>query len=216
MEMRTERRLADPDTERLAEELRMETGMREMLQASISEMRHTAADLERKLSSVEDEGNEWKTRYETQTELNKQLERQIRALQEKSEYIRGNPTDRLSSIRSYDQMPVGHLNQYLKRLEEEKLLMENQLKDFELRIEQEAKAYYKVNDERRLYISEIAQTSAAQDAARKQPSDPPHVTREKQAHKGLYNAASKQKTAIKKKTTAQKTTKPNRSPKIKP
>ncbi|XP_056417900.1 coiled-coil domain-containing protein 169 isoform X2 [Hyla sarda] len=160
MERRTENYTsyrADPETERRSEELRMEARKKEMLQASISEMKHTVTDLERKLNSVEDEGNEWKTRYETQVELNKQLERQIHALQEKSEHIRGNPTDRLSSIRSYDQMPVGALNQYLKRLEEENILMENQLKDFELRIEQEAKAYYKVNDERRMYISEISQ-----------------------------------------------------------
>ncbi|XP_066438833.1 coiled-coil domain-containing protein 169 isoform X2 [Eleutherodactylus coqui] len=148
-----ERSRADPDSE----ELQMETRMKEVLQASIFEMKNTLADLERKLNSVEDEGNEWKTRYETQVELNRQLERQIHALQEKSEYVRGNPTDRLSSIRSYDQMPVGALNQYLKHLEEEKNSMENQLKDFELRIEQESKAYYKVNDERRMYFTEIAQ-----------------------------------------------------------
>ncbi|XP_073518649.1 coiled-coil domain-containing protein 169 isoform X3 [Phyllobates terribilis] len=203
-----------------------------MLQVSIYEMKNTVMDLERKLNSVEDEGNEWKTRYETQIELNKQLETQIRALQEKSEYLRGNPTDRLSSIRSYDQMQVGALNQYLKRLEEEKILMENQLKDFELRIEQEAKAYYKVNDERRMYVSEIAQvgklaksavyqilicltTSAAQEAARKQPSDPAHVTREKQAQKGVYNSSTKQKMASKKKDAAHKATKRSRSPKMK-
>ncbi|XP_073518653.1 coiled-coil domain-containing protein 169 isoform X6 [Phyllobates terribilis] len=155
MEGRTERSWAE--AERRAEQLQAEAKMKEMLQVSIYEMKNTVMDLERKLNSVEDEGNEWKTRYETQIELNKQLETQIRALQEKSEYLRGNPTDRLSSIRSYDQMQVGALNQYLKRLEEEKILMENQLKDFELRIEQEAKAYYKVNDERRMYVSEIAQ-----------------------------------------------------------
>ncbi|XP_073439326.1 coiled-coil domain-containing protein 169 isoform X1 [Dendrobates tinctorius] len=211
MEGRTERSRAAADEERRAEQLQAEAKMKEMLQASIYEMKTTVMDLERKLNSAEDEGNEWKTRYETQIELNKQLETQIRALQEKSEYLRGNPTDRLSSIRSYDQMQVGALNQYLKRLEEEKILMENQLKDFELRIEQEAKAYYKVNDERRMYVSEIAQTSAAQEAARKQPSDPAHVTREKQAHKGVYNASTKQKTISKKKDAAHKATKQSRS-----
>ncbi|XP_075707841.1 coiled-coil domain-containing protein 169 isoform X2 [Rhinoderma darwinii] len=187
----------------------------EMLQASIYEMRNTVTDLERKLNSVEDEGNEWKTRYETQVELNKQLERQIHVLQEKSEYIRGNPTDRLSSIRSYDQMPVGALTQFLKRLEEEKILTENQLKDFELRIEQETKAYYKVNDERRMYISEIAQTSAAQEVAKKQPSNPAHVTKEKQVKKGVHNASVKQRTVSRKKEVARKTTKQSHSTKMK-
>uniref|UniRef100_A0A8C4VMB3 Uncharacterized protein n=1 Tax=Gopherus evgoodei TaxID=1825980 RepID=A0A8C4VMB3_9SAUR len=105
------------------------------------------------------QGNEWKTRYETQVELNRQLERQTGLLQEKMEHIRGNPTDRLSSIRSFDQMPVGSLNQLLKQLEEEKRSLQNQLKDYELRLEQEAKAYHKANDERRMYLAEISQVT---------------------------------------------------------
>uniref|UniRef100_A0A3B5A6P2 Uncharacterized protein n=1 Tax=Stegastes partitus TaxID=144197 RepID=A0A3B5A6P2_9TELE len=36
-------------------------------------------------------GNEWKTRYETQVELNGQLERQISLIHERLEDIRGNP-----------------------------------------------------------------------------------------------------------------------------
>ncbi|XP_063807903.1 coiled-coil domain-containing protein 169 isoform X3 [Pseudophryne corroboree] len=184
-----------------------------MLENSIFEMKNTIVDLERKLKSMDNEGSEWKTRYETQLELNKQLDRQSHVLQEKSEYLRGNPTDRLSAVRSFEQMSVaeklgwpaqqrwqklqedGSLNQYLKRLEDEKSLMDNQLKDFELRMEQEAKAYYKINDERRMYVAEIAQTSTAQDSAKKQAAYPAHVTREKQAHKGIYNTSTSKKTS---------------------
>nr|XP_048703764.1 coiled-coil domain-containing protein 169 isoform X4 [Caretta caretta] len=162
-----------------SEQLRLELGqekqMKEMLELSIFELRNTLTELERRLGSVEDEGNEWKTRYETQVELNRQLERQTGRLQEKMEHIHGNPTDRLSSIRSFDQMPVsflnvlnstapssqmapqGSLNQLLKQLEEEKRNLQNQLKDYELRLEQEAKAYHKANDERRMYLAEISQ-----------------------------------------------------------
>ncbi|XP_075448212.1 coiled-coil domain-containing protein 169 isoform X2 [Ascaphus truei] len=175
-----------PGSHRPTEELQQERQKKEMLEVSTFELKNTVAELERRLNGVDDEGNEWKTRYETQIELNKQLERQIHLLQEKGEHIRGNPTDRLSSIRSYDQMPMGALNQFLKRLEEEKTILENQLKDFELRIEQETKAYYKVNDERRLYISEISQTSVAQEAAKKQQIDPAHTTREKQMLKSHF------------------------------
>ncbi|NXM43612.1 CC169 protein, partial [Gymnorhina tibicen] len=50
--------------------------------------------------------NEWKTRYETQVELNKQLERQINILRDKVEFIRGNPADKLSIVRTFDKMPV--------------------------------------------------------------------------------------------------------------
>ncbi|NXC86356.1 CC169 protein, partial [Cercotrichas coryphoeus] len=51
-------------------------------------------------------GNEWKTRYETQVELNKQLERQINILRDKVELIRGNPADKLFVVRTFDKMPV--------------------------------------------------------------------------------------------------------------
>ncbi|NWY11552.1 CC169 protein, partial [Aphelocoma coerulescens] len=50
--------------------------------------------------------NEWKTRYETQVELNKQLERQINILRDKVELIRRNPADKLFIVRTFDKMPV--------------------------------------------------------------------------------------------------------------
>ncbi|XP_032838773.2 uncharacterized protein LOC104362216 isoform X2 [Tyto alba] len=77
-----------------------------MLENSIFELRNTVTELEKRLSSIEDEGNEWKTRYETQVELNKQLERQIRILQDKMELIRGNPADKFSIVHTFDQMSV--------------------------------------------------------------------------------------------------------------
>ncbi|XP_010140218.1 PREDICTED: coiled-coil domain-containing protein 169-like, partial [Buceros rhinoceros silvestris] len=77
-----------------------------MLEISIFELRNTVTELEKRLSTVEEEGNEWKTRYETQVELNKQLERQINILQDKMELIHGNPADKLSSVHTFDQMPV--------------------------------------------------------------------------------------------------------------
>ncbi|XP_053312332.1 coiled-coil domain-containing protein 169 [Spea bombifrons] len=198
---RQERSRPPQDRRRLEDDLQLEKKMKEMLQVSIFELKNTFAGLEKRLESVDDEGNEWKTRYETQTELNKQLERQIHVLQEKCEHIRGNPTDRLSSIRSYDQMPASTLNQYLKRLDEEKALLQNQLKEFELRLEQETKAYYKVNDERRMYISEISQTSVTQEAAKKPQPDPARATRDKQMLKGNFHSTSNNKAMGKKKMT---------------
>ncbi|NXU84989.1 CC169 protein, partial [Xiphorhynchus elegans] len=130
---------------------------RQMLEISIFELRNTVTELEKRLNSVEDEGNEWKTRYETQVELNKQLERQINILRDKVELIRGSPADKLSIVRTFDQMPVASLKEVLKQLEEEKKSLQSQLKDYELRLEQEAKAYHKANDERRMYLSEILQ-----------------------------------------------------------
>ncbi|NXM65671.1 CC169 protein, partial [Serilophus lunatus] len=112
---------------------------RQMLEVSIFELRNTVTELEKGLNSIEEEGNEWKTRYETQVELNKQLERQINILRDKVELIRGSPGDKLSIVRTFDQMPLGSLNEVLKQLEEEKKSLQNQLKEYELRLEQEAK-----------------------------------------------------------------------------
>nr|XP_013817551.1 PREDICTED: coiled-coil domain-containing protein 169-like isoform X2 [Apteryx mantelli mantelli] len=151
-----------------------------MLEISIFELRNTVTELEKRLNSIEDEGNEWKTRYETQVELNRQLERQIIKLQDKMELIRGNPTDKLSSVHTFDQMPVGSLKQVLKQLEEEKKSLQNQLKDYELRLEQEAKAYHKANDERHMYLSEILQTSATLKLVERQKPDAMTGKREKQ------------------------------------
>ncbi|XP_071593795.1 coiled-coil domain-containing protein 169 isoform X2 [Heliangelus exortis] len=130
-------RAADPEL--LALELGRERRKIKMLETSIFGLRKTVAELEKRLSSVEDGGNEWKTRYETQVELNKQLERQINILQEKMELIRGNPADKLSTVRTFDQMPLGALKEVLKQLEKEKKSLQYQLKDYELRLEQEAK-----------------------------------------------------------------------------
>uniref|UniRef100_A0A667YWA6 Coiled-coil domain containing 169 n=1 Tax=Myripristis murdjan TaxID=586833 RepID=A0A667YWA6_9TELE len=79
---------------------------REMLEESVSDLRSTMCELQERLHSVDGEGNEWKTRYETQIELSGQLERQISIVHERLEDLRGNPMDRLASIRTYDEMPI--------------------------------------------------------------------------------------------------------------
>ncbi|XP_069496397.1 coiled-coil domain-containing protein 169 isoform X3 [Ambystoma mexicanum] len=192
-------------------------GLREMLERSTFEMKSTVAELEKRLNNVEDEGNEWKTRYETQIELNQQLENQISLLKEKIGHIRGSPADRLASIRSYDEMPVGALNQFLKQLEMEKISLENQLKNFLLRMEQEAKAYYKVNDDRRVYvaeISQISQTSVANDSSKKQKTDLTHCTRESKISRGMYNIPPNQRMLDPRKGPIKKTAGVKHLPKI--
>ncbi|XP_021233437.1 coiled-coil domain-containing protein 169-like [Numida meleagris] len=161
----------DPEGLELELELGRERRRQQMLENSIFELRKTVTELEKKLSSVEDEGNEWKTRYEMQVELNRQLQRQIDILKDKVELIRGNPTDKLAVVRIFDQMPVDSLKEVLERLKEEKKSLQNQLKDYELRLEQEAKAYHKANDERRMYLSEILETSAMLKTVERQKMD---------------------------------------------
>ncbi|NWJ08009.1 CC169 protein, partial [Crypturellus undulatus] len=188
---------------------------RQMLEISISELRNTVAELEKRLNSVEDEGNEWKTRYETQVELNKQLERQIIKLQDKMELFHGNPTDKLSSVRTFDQMPLASLKQLLKQLEEEKKSLQNQLKDYGLRLEQEAKAYHKANDERRMYLSEILQISATLKLLERQKPDSITGKRENKTLKGRCSVPGNQKMVDPKKGAIKKTVGVKQLPKLK-
>ncbi|NXP26319.1 CC169 protein, partial [Scytalopus superciliaris] len=188
---------------------------RHMLEISIFELRNTVAELEKRLNSVGDEGNEWKTRYETQVELNKQLERQISILRDKVELIRGNPADKLSVVRTFDQMPVGSLKEVLKQLEEEKKSLQNQLKDYELRLEQEAKAYHKTNDEQHMYSSEILQTSATLKIVERQKPDALTGKGEKQILRGRHNVPGNLKTVNPQKGSIKKTVGVNQLPQLK-
>ncbi|XP_076220366.1 coiled-coil domain-containing protein 169 isoform X1 [Aptenodytes patagonicus] len=207
------RRVADPD--RLALELGRERRKKQMLEISVFELQNTVTELEKRLGSVEDEGSEWKTRYETQVELNKQLERQINILQEKIDLIRGNPADKLSIVRTFDQMPVGSLKEVLKQLEEEKKSLQNQLKDYELRLEQEAKAYHKANDERRMYLSEILQTSATLKIVERQKTDALTGKGENRILRGRYSGPGNLKMVDPQKGSIKKTVGVKQLPKLK-
>ncbi|XP_077015164.1 coiled-coil domain-containing protein 169 isoform X5 [Tamandua tetradactyla] len=156
----------DVSTDRLKLELLEEIHKKDIVQLSMLEIRHKMTELEASLSA-DNEGGEWKTRYETQLELNNQLEKQIISLEEKMEKIRGNPSDRLSSIRVYERMPLESLNSLLKQLEKEKRSLENQVKDYALRLEQEAKAYHRTNSERHTCLAEMSQVSGSQQASKR-------------------------------------------------
>ncbi|XP_034406633.1 coiled-coil domain-containing protein 169 [Cyclopterus lumpus] len=161
------------DWVRLHAELEQERETKEMLKESVSDLRSTMRELQERLRRVDGEGNEWKTRYETQLELNGQLDRQMSLIHERLEDLRGHPMDRLASIRTYDDMPVETLRQCLKLLTEEKCDLRSQLIDCHCRIEQEGKAFYRTNDERRAYISEISTMSSTLEAQRRQYSTQP-------------------------------------------
>ncbi|XP_061201231.1 coiled-coil domain-containing protein 169 isoform X2 [Neopsephotus bourkii] len=196
------RRAAVPD--RLALELGRERRKKQMLEISISELRNTVTELEKRVSSVEDEGNEWKTRYETQVEWKKHLERQINILQDKMELICGNPADKLSTVHTFDQMSMGSLKEILKQLVEEKKSLQNQLKGNEVRLEQEAKVYHKANSARRMYLSEILQTSATLKIVERQKADAltgkgdNPILRERYSVQGNPKMVNPQKGSIKK------------------
>ncbi|XP_050976197.1 coiled-coil domain containing 169 isoform X1 [Labeo rohita] len=160
--------LRNYELSQLQAEVQQEKEIKEMLQDSVSDLRSTLADLEKRLHSVDGEENEWRTRYETQLELNEQLQKQISVVRERLETLRGDPADRLASIRSYDEMSEDALRQRLKLLSAEKSGLQSQLMDFQMRIVQERKTYQKVHEERRAYVAEIAKLSSTLDMSRKQ------------------------------------------------
>ncbi|KAH0625049.1 hypothetical protein JD844_033092 [Phrynosoma platyrhinos] len=77
-------------------------------------------------------------------------------------------------------MDQSSLNQFFKNLEEEKKSLQNQLKDYELRLEQEAKAYHKANDERRAYLAMVSQISGSLKPFERQKMEAADMKRENQ------------------------------------
>ncbi|XP_028729217.1 coiled-coil domain-containing protein 169 [Peromyscus leucopus] len=205
---------AGVSTDRLKLELLEEIHMKDVVQLSMLEIRHKIAELETSLS-VDHAVSEWKCRYETQLELNDQLEKQIVSLKEKMEKVRGNPSDRLASIRAYERMPVESLNTLLKQLEKEKRSLESQVKDYALKLEQESKAYHRTNNERRTYITEMSQVSGLNQVSKRQQMDPLPRMKDSLVKTGRYNPVN-QKITNAKKGPVKKIPRSNHLPKLNP
>ncbi|XP_020935881.1 coiled-coil domain-containing protein 169 [Sus scrofa] len=201
-------------TDRLKLELLEEIHMKDLVQISILEMRQKIVELEAKLKN-DNESNEWRIRYETQLELNEELEKQIVTLREKLEKIRGNPSDRLSSIRVYEQMPVESLSALLKQLEKEKRSLESEVKDYALRLERESKAHHQTNEERRIILAKMTQVSGSYQVSKKQPVNHLQRPKENPAKTGRYNPPN-QKIVNAKREPAKKTTRSTHLPKLNP
>ncbi|XP_059141084.1 probable serine/threonine-protein kinase kinX [Physella acuta] len=159
---------------------------KEMLDQSTSELKEMIQELDKRYDLIENEGNEWKTRYETQTEMNQQLEKQCLVQQEKIEDLKRNLKDAGKSPRDnrvFDDLADAS-PQMVKALEKERNSLYNQLRDLEWRLDQESKAYHKANDERKQYVLEINATKGTLgDLRTKQrqlmltaPESPPRIT----------------------------------------
>ncbi|XP_060566122.1 coiled-coil domain-containing protein 169-like isoform X24 [Ruditapes philippinarum] len=182
------------ELEKLRAEIQQERQMKEMLDQSARELRITVEELEKRYEAIESEdpdltarGNEWKTRFETQEEMNQQLERQIIMLQDKIEEAKRNLKD-ADLVQLYQSKKIEEIDRkrdkriaarkkgktprdmksfddlsdanpaMVKNMEKEKNLLYNQLRDLEWRLDQESKAYHKANDERKQYVVEINST----------------------------------------------------------
>lgn len=154
----------DFEIEKIRQEIQQEKQMKEMLQQSAAELRATVEELENRYDTIDNEGNEWKTRYETQTEINEQLERQILNLQNKVQEAKSNLKDAGKTPRDMNRFDdLSDANPHMiKTLEKEKQMLSSQLRDLEWRLDQESKAYHKANDERKSYNLEINTTKHQQ------------------------------------------------------
>ncbi|XP_064637740.1 coiled-coil domain-containing protein 169-like isoform X2 [Lineus longissimus] len=151
--------LQEHDLERLRAELQQEKQMQEMLEQSSTELKMTVDELERRIDNIDEEGNEWKTRFETQLEMNQQLDKQILLLQDKIDMAKKASQDMQGKAQKeiftkIDFTDVTH--QTIRMMEREKGSVQNQLRDIEWRVDQESKAYHKANEERKQYNTEIS------------------------------------------------------------
>ncbi|XP_078494842.1 coiled-coil domain-containing protein 169-like [Ciona intestinalis] len=156
-----ERGMEDYSLEEMEAELEHERQMKKMLDQSLLGLKITVEDLEKKYQQIDEEGNEWKTRYETQQEMNTQLELQIKDLKDKLK-----PNHRTNSKNRKDPIPVSVKNMedlsesglkgLVKQMEKERSSLQNQLRDLEWRLDQESKALYKASEGRKKYLTELA------------------------------------------------------------
>ncbi|XP_065933235.1 coiled-coil domain-containing protein 169 isoform X9 [Magallana gigas] len=191
----------DFELEKLRAEIQQEKQMKEMLEQSAAELRATVEELEKRYDTIDNEDrssskqgrssasssddldwNEWKTRYETQTEINEQLERQILMLQNKVQEAKANLKDEdlaeldlrpgrgilkrrgagktPRDLKNFDDLSDANPHM-IRMLEKEKNVLMNQMRDMEWRLDQESKAYHKANDERKTYSLEINSTKGS-------------------------------------------------------
>ncbi|XP_058957163.2 coiled-coil domain-containing protein 169 [Pocillopora verrucosa] len=152
----------DYEIERLKAEIQQERQMKEMLEQSSVELVNTISDLEEKNDNVESEDNEWKTRFETQQEMNNQLEKQVVLLREKLGQLKipsrdGKPSNHL---KTYNGLSDAEIRKLMKQLERDKTELQGQLRDLEWRLDNESKAFHKINEERKKYLTELDETAA--------------------------------------------------------
>ncbi|KAM5314437.1 LOW QUALITY PROTEIN: coiled-coil domain-containing protein 169-like [Glossophaga mutica] len=175
--------------EQLKSELLEELHMKDLIQLSIIELRCKIMELKAKLT-IANIGNEWKTHYEIQLEVNNQLKKQIVTLKEKWEKLHTNPSDRLSSIRVCE-MPAKSSVALLEKLEREKRHLEHQVKYYLLKLEEESKAYQKIKDERQIYLAELSQVSHLNQISRRQQMNELHRMKENPVKMERYNTADR-------------------------
>ncbi|CAF0859940.1 unnamed protein product [Adineta ricciae] len=141
------------EVDRLKADIHHEEQIKSSLEQSCQELQSTAVELEKRLKMIDEESNEWKTRFENQEEINRHLTRQIvlldKSIDQAKEELKAAKTRALKVDPSEVSQDV------LKSVENEKKSLLSQLRDYEWRLEQENKAYHRATDERKILTNEI-------------------------------------------------------------
>ncbi|RNA09763.1 coiled-coil domain-containing protein [Brachionus plicatilis] len=138
------RNSSNSNVERLLEILNQEEILWNSTEKSYNELLRTSKELEKRFTIIEEERNEWKTRFENQKEINQQFRQQINQLEEKL-------VDVKSKNRFANKPAINENNEedVLSSLNLKKEQLNKLLTDLNWRIEQEIKTYHKANDERK-------------------------------------------------------------------
>ncbi|CAF5178482.1 unnamed protein product, partial [Rotaria magnacalcarata] len=125
------------EIERLKAEIHQEEQIKSSLEQSCHELQNTAAELEKRLKMIDEESNEWKTRFENQEEINRHLARQILLLEKNIDQAKEE--QKTAKTRAAKADPNEVSQEVLSVVENEKKNLLSQLRDYEWRLEQENK-----------------------------------------------------------------------------
>ena len=130
----------DPEEfEKLELDFADETEMKRVLEESVKQLEASVLEIEKRIDGISEESNEWKTRYETQADMNKFLDRKIVEMQTKADTMR--KTLRTGAL--YETTSdLSYFNELSNRLEQEKVQLESQLTDLNWKLDKETKVSY--------------------------------------------------------------------------
>jgi len=152
--------LKNDDLEKYAWEIKYERSRAKAYKDSLVEWRLITAELEKQIAGAAREPNEWKTRCETQIEYNEELQQQVKDLARRvhteREMLR-NPAQIYSGDPS-GNTTESDLKTLVKQLTREKNSLESQIRDTNWRLDEEAKAFHKADEKRKVLLMDAARS----------------------------------------------------------
>ncbi|XP_065842548.1 coiled-coil domain-containing protein 169-like [Oscarella lobularis] len=144
-------------SERRVARIKEEKKLNDEMRASVSQLEVTIKELEESLSKVHMEECDWQQRYEVQHEKNRQLETELKRLESELQAVKEGRIDPQAPVEdSYEDLSQVDLKMLLKKLESEKAALERDLSTYEWRLNKESRLYYKAEEDRKTYLSELS------------------------------------------------------------